>query len=181
MTAHHLEIQSRAKQQEPLFLVGFMAAGKSTIGKTLAKRLGYEFLDSDAIIESNAGRSIPEIFASLGEDEFRNLERNTLKSLSGLTRAVVALGGGAYIAEENREILRSIGITIWIDCPFELCWSRVSKETHRPLLKSYTEMAALLEERRPAYERADLKIEIGSRPPARIVREIIEVLGLERS
>src|SRR5262249_55275068 len=173
MTAHHLEIQSRAKQQEPLFLVGFMGAGKSTIGKTLAKRLGYEFLDSDAIIESNAGRSIPEIFASLGEDEFRNLERNTLKSLSGLTRAVVALGGGAYIAKETREFLESMGILIGIDCPFNLCCPRFPKKPPRPLLKSYTEMAALLKKRSPAYERADLKIEIGSRPPARIVREII--------
>jgi len=173
------DIQSRARQQVPIILVGFMGAGKSTIGKTLAKRLGYEFLDSDAIIESTAGRSIPEIFDELGEDEFRNLERNILRSLSGLTRAVVALGGGAYVSEENRDILRAIGVSIWIDCPFDLCWSRVSKETHRPLLKSYTDMAALIEKRKPAYEQADARIETGSRPPARLVREIIEILGLE--
>jgi|SRR5262245_51800688 len=179
MTAHSADIQFRAKQEVPIFLVGFMGAGKTTIGKALAKRLGYEFLDSDAIIESTAGSSIPEIFASLGEDEFRSLERETLKSMSGLSRAVVALGGGAYIAEENRELLRGIGISIWIDCPFELCWSRVSKETHRPLLKSFTEMAALLEKRRPAYGQADLTIEIGGRPPARVVREMVEMLGLE--
>jgi shikimate kinase len=158
-----------------------MGAGKSTIGKALAKRLGYEFIDSDEIIESIAGKSIPHIFAEVGEAEFRRLEREALKSMSGRSRLVASLGGGAYVAEENRRILRDIGISIWIDCPFDLCWSRVSKETHRPLLKSYTEMAALLETRKPCYGQADLKIEIGSRPPAKVVREIIEVLGLQDS
>jgi shikimate kinase len=155
-----------------------MGAGKSTIGKALAKRLGYMFLDSDLMIESTASKSIHEIFADHGEAHFRQLETEALKSISGLTRAVVALGGGAYVAEANRAILRDIGISIWIDCPLDLCWSRVSKETHRPLLKSYSEMAALLQRRRPSYEQADLKVETGARPPARVVREIIELLGL---
>jgi shikimate kinase len=171
------ELQSRAKREVPIFLIGFMGAGKSTIGKTLARRLTYKFLDSDAIIESTAGRSISQIFADLGEDEFRRLEREALKSISELTRVVVALGGGAYVAEENRGILRDVGISIWIDCPLDLCWSRVSKETHRPLLKSYSEMAALLQSRRPAYEQADLTVQTGARPPAKVVREIMELLG----
>jgi len=173
------ELQSRARREVPLFIIGFMGAGKSTIGKTLAKRLSYAFLDSDPVIEANAARSIPEIFAEKGEAEFRRLEREALRSMIGLTRAVVALGGGAFVAEENRAILREIGISIWIDCPLDLCWSRVSKETHRPLLKSYPEMASLLERRRPSYEQADLRIETGARPPARVVREIIEILGLD--
>jgi|SRR6516225_6193107 shikimate kinase len=156
-----------------------MGAGKSTIGKALAKRLSYTFMDLDPLIESTAGQSIQEIFADHGESHFRDLERQALKSMSGLTRAVVAVGGGAYVADENRAILRDIGISIWIDSPFDLCWSRVSKETHRPLLKSYPEMAGLLERRRPCYEQADLKIETGSRPPGRIIREIIELLGLD--
>ena len=174
-----LAIKSRARQQVPIFLVGFMGAGKSTIGKVLAKRLGYTFLDSDAIIESAAGRPIPEIFADLGEDEFRKLERQTLISMTGLSSVVVALGGGAFVAQENREILRAIGISVWIECPLDLCWSRVSKETHRPLLKSYSEMARLLENRQPSYEQADLKVQTGARPPSRVVWEIVELLGLE--
>jgi shikimate kinase len=155
-----------------------MGAGKSTIGKALAKRLAYAFLDSDLMIESNVSKSIPQIFADDGEAQFRRLEREALKSMTGLTRAVVALGGGAFADEENRATLRQIGISIWVDCPLHLCWSRVSKETHRPLLKSYPEMAALLEQRRPSYGQADLRIETGARPPARVVREIIELLGL---
>jgi len=173
------DVQSRARMQVPIFLVGFMGAGKSTIGKALAKRLGYKFLDSDAIIESTAGSSIPEIFAELGEDEFRKLETKTLRSMTGLSASVVAVGGGAFVAEVNREILHGIGISIWIDCPLDLCWSRVSKETHRPLLKSYSEMAQLLEKRQPAYRQSDLRIETGARPPAKVIREIIELLGLE--
>ena len=172
------ELQSRAKREVPIFLIGFMGAGKSTIGKTLARRLNYKFLDSDAIIESAAGRSIPQIFADLGEDEFRRLETEALKSTSGLTRVVIALGGGAYVAEENRRILRGIGISVWIDTPLDLCWSRVSKETHRPLLKSYSEMTALLQARQPAYGQADLTVQTGARPPAKVVREIMELLGL---
>ena len=157
------DLQSRARLRVPIFLVGFMGAGKSTIGKALAKRLGYKFLDSDAIIESTAGLSIPEIFAQLGEDEFRKLETKTLRSMTGLSASVVAVGGGAFVAKVNREILHGIGITIWVDCPLDLCWSRVSKETHRPLLKSYSEMAQLLEKRQPAYQQSDLRIETGSR------------------
>jgi shikimate kinase len=173
------ELQSRARREVPLFVIGFMGAGKSTIGKTLAKRLGYKFLDSDLIVESTAGKAIPRIFADDGEAEFRRLEREALRSMAGLTRVVAALGGGAYVADENRAILRDIGISIWIDCPLDLCWSRVSKETHRPLLKSYPEMAALLEKRRPTYSQADLKVETGARPPSRVVRDIIDFLGLE--
>jgi shikimate kinase len=173
------DVKSRARQQVPIFLVGFMGAGKSTIGKTLAKRLGYTFLDSDAMIESAAGRSIPEIFAELGENEFRKLERETLKAITELTSVVVALGGGAFVPQENREILKASGVSVWIDCPLDLCWSRVSKETHRPLLKSYAEMARLLEKRQPAYEAADLKLQTGARPPSRLAWEIAELLGLE--
>jgi len=173
------DLKARAGQHVPIFLVGFMGAGKSTIGKTLAKRLGYTFLDSDAIIESTVGRAIPEIFAELGEDEFRKLERETLKSLGAMTSAVVALGGGAFVAQENREILHAIGISVWIDCPLDLCWSRVSKETHRPLLKSYSDMARLLENRQPSYKQADIKVQTGARPPSRVAWEIAELLGLE--
>jgi len=178
MTHESSAIKSRAEQSVPIFLIGFMGAGKSTIGKALAKRLGYKFLDSDSIVESSTGLSIPQIFTELGEDEFRKLEREALTSIRGLTSAVVALGGGAYVAEENRQIVQEVGISIWIDCPLDLCWSRVSKETHRPLLRSYSEMAALLERRRPAYGFADLRIEIGARPPAKVVREIIDLLGV---
>jgi len=180
MSDHSVDLRWRAGQRVPLFLVGFMGADKSTIGKTLAKRLSYEFHDTDALVESAAGRSIPEIFAHLGEPEFRRLEREALKSFAGQSRAVAALGGGAFIPDENRRIIGEIGISIWIDCPLDLCWSRVSKETNRPLLRSYLEMAALLEARLPAYRQADLTIEIGARPPARVVREIIELLGLGR-
>src|SRR5690242_11447482 len=101
----------------PIFLVGFMGAGKTTVGRELARRLDYEFLDLDDWIADAVGMSVQEIFSQLGEHEFRKLEATAINSCHDRSRSVIALGGGAYICEANRETLRSIGKTVWLNCP----------------------------------------------------------------
>jgi shikimate kinase len=162
----------------PVFLVGFMGSGKSTIGRLLARKLGYRFIDTDEEIEKTTGKQVSEIFAQHGEPEFRRLEREAIAAFNGLRNAVVSLGGGAYVPDENRTAIRQIGFAIWIDCPLELCWSRLLKDKTRPLLRSFPEMAELLESRRPAYNQVDLVVRTGSDSPARIAHLILEQLGV---
>jgi shikimate kinase len=162
----------------PIFLIGFMGAGKSTVGKALAKRLRRQFIDLDLLIEEKAGAPIRDIFAGLGEQAFRALELDAIKSLETVSNAVVALGGGSYNTVVNRDRLRGIGTTVWIDCPIEICWSRISSNVSRPLLGSLDEMERLLFARRPAYQEADLRIQVGRDSPGKVVIAIIEALGL---
>src|SRR6185503_5858103 len=118
----------------PVFLVGFMGAGKTTVGRILAPSLNYEFIDLDDLIQERMGMSVQEIFARLGEAAFRRAESEVLESCRDRFQTVVALGGGAYIAEPNRRLLREIGTTIWLDCPLEVCMSRLGDDPSRPVL-----------------------------------------------
>ena len=159
-----------------IFLVGFMGAGKTTAGKALARRLGYEFRDLDEIIQAKNGRSVRTIFAELGEDMFRRLEAEALESCRDLSRAVVALGGGAYVSEENRALLRELGTTIWIDSPLEVCLSRVGSDPERPLLGNRSEMIDLLNRRKPAYSCADHTVP-GGLTPTQVASAIVELFS----
>lgn len=160
----------------PVFLVGFMAAGKSTVGRALAHRLNFQFVDLDDRIEAKAQKTVREIFAEFGEAHFRQLEREAIQACDELKETVVALGGGAYIAEENRAILRAIGTTIWLDCPLEICLSRIVADGSRPLAKSQDEMRDLLDKRLPAYALANIRLQVGEKSAEQIAQEIIEIL-----
>lgn len=160
----------------PIFLVGFMGAGKTTVGRTLAEHLGYDFFDLDELIEAQAAKSVQAIFAELGEAEFRRLEHEATRACSNRSRAVIALGGGAYVPDRNRTLLRTIGRTVWLDCPLEVCLRRVSGDQSRPLLGDEGEMRELLEERRPAYSQADYIVETGELSPEELVIEITRLL-----
>jgi shikimate kinase len=160
----------------PLFLVGFMAAGKSTVGRALAQSLNFQFVDLDDRIEARAQKTVREIFAEFGEAHFRKLEREAIQACDELKETVVALGGGAYIAEENRAILRAIGPTIWLDCPLEICLSRIIADGSRPLAKSREEMRDLLNKRLPAYSLANIRLQVGEKSAEQIAQEIIEIL-----
>src|SRR5919199_1173160 len=96
----------------PIFLIGFMGAGKTTVGRALAERLGRSFFDLDEMITRRAGRSVQQIFADLGESEFRQMEREAIQECKQIKDAVIALGGGAYISEANRADLSEIGRTV---------------------------------------------------------------------
>src|SRR5215831_1980952 len=138
----------------PIFLVGFMGAGKTTVGQSLAKELGYEFIDLDDVIAAQTGKSVQQIFLELGEAEFRRLETDAIRSCGNQLREVVALGGGAYVSKVNRELLRRMGKTIWLECPLEVCMQRITGDQSRPLLGDYAAMKELLDNRRDAYSQA---------------------------
>lgn len=144
-----------------LYLVGMMGAGKTTIGRKLADRLGYGFLDNDALIESAIGKPISEIFATEGEATFRQLESDVLCQVSAYTSQVVATGGGIVGQPMNWSYLRH-GVVIWLDVPVPVLVSRLSGDTGRPLLQDVdltVKLEGLFGERRKLYQLADVRIE----------------------
>lgn len=161
----------------PIFLVGFMGAGKTTVGRALALHLEYNFFDLDELIAERTGKSVQEIFAERGEVEFRSLESEAIQSCSGMVRAVIALGGGAYVLEENRKAVRAIGKIVWLDCPLEVCLRRISGDKSRPLLGDEDEMMALLARRRTAYAQADYSVKAGDLSPEELAIEITRLLS----
>ena len=158
-----------------IFVVGFMGAGKSTVGRALARRLGWDYFDLDEEIEAAERAAITDIFASRGEPEFRRIETEALRRLldSG-SPAVLALGGGAFAEPANRDLLRDRGLTIWLDCPFETVQRRVAQATHRPLARDPERFTALYEARRAHYAAADLRIPIESDDPEATVDAILK-------
>jgi shikimate kinase len=146
-------------RQTPMnvILIGFMGVGKSTIANGLAKSLGFDVLDTDKMIEQSQSRSINEIFATEGEESFREMESVILGNLIGSTdRSVISTGGGIVTREENIKVLKSIGIVFWLDAGVDSILDRVSGNRDRPLLKTENprkKIVDLLSGREPLYER----------------------------
>ena len=164
-----------------IFLVGFMGAGKTTVGRILAQKLGYIYIDADMLIEERAGRTITEIFSEKGEEYFRDLETETLKSLSDKEKQVIATGGGAVMSEENRNLMESGGVTVYLKAPAHVIWDRVKDSKSRPLLQvedPFGTIEKLLEKRIPAYERADLTVDTESLSAEEVASEIIGKLDI---
>lgn len=170
---------TRLKRSPGLYVVGFMAAGKTTIGKLLAEQLGWGFADLDDDIEAAARRSITDIFETHGEAEFRRMETEALRARVRLIErgspTVLALGGGAYAQPGNFEMVRDNGITVWLDCPIETVKRRVAAATHRPLARDPERFGRLYEERRECYSRADYRILIESDDPAAAVGAVLKL------
>lgn len=167
---------SVSNKGELIFLVGFMGAGKTTVGRVLAEKLSCPFIDLDELIEARTGMRVREIFERRGEAGFRRIEAETMESLPGASRAVVALGGGAFAFERNRAAARRLGVTVWLDCPLAVCIDRAKSDDGRPLLGSPEQMARLLELRRGSYEESDCRVDSGSRAPEELADEIIDLL-----
>jgi shikimate kinase len=161
-------------------LVGFMGAGKSRIGRLLAGRLVLSFVDTDKLIEQSFGCSVADIFRERGEAAFREAERALISRLLGEEARVIALGGGAFVDERNRDALNERACTIWLDPPFELILPRLRASADRPLAssRSETELRALWAERRSHYAQAQVRIHTWDRSPARIADRILAALGL---
>ncbi|MEC7291412.1 MAG: shikimate kinase [Pseudomonadota bacterium] len=160
-------------------LVGLMGAGKSTVGRRLATKLGRPFVDSDDEIEKAAGLSVADIFALHGEDEFRRVEHRVLERLLNGPPQVVATGGGAYLKPETREMMREHAITVWLNADLETLWKRVSRRNHRPLLRrpdAKEVLSSLFDERRPIYELADLTVPSVDGPHSKTVTAILKAL-----
>lgn len=160
-----------------VYLVGFMGSGKSTIGPRLAAELGVPFADLDDDITEAEGRSIAEIFASEGEERFRDAEHAALAKRAGSGEAaVVALGGGAFTFARNRALLAGRGTSVWLDCPYELALRRVSGFAHRPLAKDPVKFEDLFRQRIPDYAMADIRIPITDDNLEAAVQAIVEAL-----
>lgn len=163
-------------------LIGFMGAGKSTVGKLLAQKLGWEFVDTDVIIERNEGRSISQIFEEKnGEERFRNLETAILKTFSGRENILLSTGGGMILRAENIVLMMTIGPIIYLSADAETIYERIKHETHRPLLKvadPKAEIGIRLKTRKPIYEGvADIIIETAKYTPQEICEEIARELA----
>ena len=166
-----------------VFLVGFMGAGKTSVGQALAKALGWRFLDLDARIEARTGRCVADIFAQDGEGSFRKMEHNELRSLLGeldTANTVVSLGGGAWMQSANTALLRSASLPVlFLDAPVEELWQRcLPEQKARPLLQSEEAFHELYAARRKAYAEGTLLVETQGRSIDEVASQIQLLLGL---
>lgn len=161
-------------------LVGLMGAGKSTVGRRLSQRLGLEFVDADAAIEEAAGMSIPDIFATHGEEYFREGERRVIARLMEDGQIVLATGGGAFMNGQTRQAIARRGVSVWLKADLDLLMKRVSRRSDRPLLKNddpEAVMRALMDKRYPIYAEADITIESRDVSHNVIVGDVIRALS----
>lgn len=162
---------------ENIALIGFMGSGKSSVGRRLAGRLGFHFVDTDALIVRRANQPIAEIFAQRGEEHFRREERLALESLRGARRRVIATGGGIVLNAENVALLRDLAFVVWLRASEETIFERVSRTDKRPLLRTENPretIRTLLAARLPLYEKAaHFAVETSAQPHAEIAEAII--------
>ena len=162
-----------------LVLVGLMGAGKTCIGRSLARRLDLPFVDADAEIEAAAGCSIEDIFSLYGESDFRDGERRVIGRLLDGPIQVMATGGGAFMDPHTRRRIRERGISIWLRADLELLLSRVSRRNDRPLLKADDPrrvLERLIAERHPVYAEADIAVDSGREPPGRTLAKLLDAI-----
>ncbi|MDF2722907.1 MAG: shikimate kinase [Paenibacillus sp.] len=162
-----------------IVLVGFMGTGKSTVASLLAERLGYDKVDLDTAIEQAAGVSIPQLFAERGEPYFRQLETDTLKrQLEEGTSRIIATGGGAVLAEENRRLMLDNGVVVALTADVQTIIERVQNDPNRPLLKGNAKQSVpeLLEKRKHAYDFAPIQIDTSNRTAEQIADLIAETM-----
>ena len=163
----------------PIVLVGLMGAGKSTVGRRLAKRLDLPFVDSDVEIEEASGASTADLFERYGEHDFRDGERRLVARLVEGDVRVIATGGGAFIDPRTRQLLNERAITIWLDAPIEVLAERTARRDNRPLLKKGNRaeiLARLAEERRLSYSEAQIHVRSSSGAHSDVVDAIIAAI-----
>lgn len=163
-----------------IVLAGFMGTGKSSVGRRLAARLGREFVDTDALIERDAGTSITRIFADRGEAEFRALEKQAVTVAVGEEGRVVAVGGGAILDGENLAAMKAAGPVVCLTAPPEIVLARVAHDTGRPLLQGpqpLETIRGLMAERADAYARADVTIDTSDLTPDEVVKRLLHALA----
>jgi shikimate kinase len=168
-------------QDRSIILVGLMGAGKSSVGRRLAGKLGLPFVDADHEIEAAAGKSITEIFADHGEAYFREGERKVIARLLDSGAQVMATGGGAFINEETRQRIRHGGVSVWLKAGLPLLMKRVIKRSDRPLLKSEDPeavMRRLMDQRYPIYATADVTVESHDVQHGQMVSDVVKALAL---
>jgi len=173
-------MNERSLERSNIYLCGFMATGKSSVGKRLASMLDYDFLDMDTVIEKEAGMSIPQIFSSRGEPVFRRLESDLVHRLAAQSGKVVATGGGTIANPKNLEILKNSGTVITLTADPDTILLRVGSGEDRPMLKGENKakrIASLMKERSHAYAQADLTVDTSSLSIYAVARHISVILG----
>ncbi len=162
-----------------IVLVGFMGAGKSSVGRILARRLGRCFVETDDMITAKEGRSIPDIFADKGEAHFRRLEEETLGLLALKRSDIIATGGGLPCRDGRPAALRALGTVIWLSGDFNTLYQRAQRAGERPLLagRSRDEVETLYRSREPFYRQADLTVDTTAIGPDQVAARILSALG----
>nr|WP_283938223.1 shikimate kinase [Sphingomonas brevis] len=164
----------------PIVLVGLMGAGKSTIGRRLARRLGLPFVDSDVEIEEASGATTADLFERFGEHDFRDGERRLVARLVNGEVRVIATGGGAFMDPRTRMLLNERAITVWLDAPIDILAERTTRRDNRPLLRKGDRaeiLARLSDERRDGYAEAQIHIRSGSGAHGDVVEAIVAAIG----
>jgi len=163
-----------------IFLVGMMGAGKTTLGRALARRLGREFVDSDRVLVERTGVPVATIFEIEGEEGFRRRESGVLQELCARDRCVIATGGGVVLTEANRDLMRTSGTVVYLKARLESLWERTRHDSTRPLLATpdpRARLAELLAEREPLYRQtAHVVVETGQQSPATAVGRVLAAL-----
>lgn len=165
-----------------LIFVGLMGAGKSVIGRMVAQALSVPFIDTDVEIERVSCMTIAELFAAYGENEFRALETRVIGRLLKGGPRVISTGGGAFINENTRRLIKEGGISVWLNADLDVLWERVNKRDHRPLLKTENPKATLenlMNQRYPIYAEADLTVHSGNVRKEVMVNNVLSaIVGL---
>jgi shikimate kinase len=174
----------KLKRTPGLYLVGFMASGKTTVGQALADHIGWPFVDMDAEIEAREGKTISQIFLEHGEPGFREVEAAVLRAhvrrIEAGQPCVLALGGGAFVQPANRELVQNNGVTLWLDCPFEVIQRRLNGDNTRPLAAQPNGLGRLYEDRRPFYSNADYRVEVDTEDVTELVQRILQLPLFQR-
>ncbi|HXW04640.1 MAG TPA: shikimate kinase [Vicinamibacterales bacterium] len=161
---------------DKIYLVGFMAAGKTTVARALAGRLGWQAEDIDELIEARERRTVAEIFAKSGEPYFRGIERDILRVLLPLRHVVVATGGGTFADPENRAAINLDGLSVWLDVPFEALLARTPADGRRPLAADRLRLEQLFAARQAAYNMAHLHVDVGTAPAEEVAERILDAV-----
>jgi shikimate kinase len=163
----------------PIVLVGLMGAGKSTVGRRLAKRLGLPFIDTDAAIEDAAGYSAAEMFERYGEADFRDGERRLVARLVDGEVRVIATGGGVFVDPRTRKLLNERAITVWLDAPVDVLAVRTARRDTRPLLRNGDPkgtLERLAKDRGPSYAEAHIRVTSGQGAHGDVVESIVSAI-----
>lgn len=162
---------------DKIYLVGFMAAGKTTVAHALASRLGWRADDIDELIEARERRTVADIFARSGEPYFRAIERDILHLLLPLRHLVVATGGGTFMDPDNRATINLDGWSVWLDVPFDELLARIPADGRRPLAADRAQLERLYALRQAAYANARVRIDARGARPDEVAERIVEALG----